>query len=89
MPPAQAKAREVWLAKRLRQHSNLIADGMGDALAEVRTQIRAEIEATAETHRTEMARLLVRVMTLEQAKAGRPVSSVVSLTERGRSDVAA
>jgi hypothetical protein len=84
MPADQAKQWERWLAKRLKRHGAMIADATGDALAEVRTQIRAEIEANADAHRAEMAKLLVRVMSLEQQKGGWPVSAL-----KGQGHVAA
>jgi hypothetical protein len=88
MAPAQAKQWEAWLAKRLKHQRNLIADGMGIALAQVQKELRAEIAANADAHRAEQARMLVRVMNAEQRAGGWPVSSV-TLNQRGRSDVAA
>jgi hypothetical protein len=86
MAPAQAKQWEAWLAKRLKHQRNLIADGMGIALAQVQKELRAEIAANADAHRAEQARMLVRIMNAEQRAGGWPVSS---LNQRGRANVAA
>jgi hypothetical protein len=80
MPREQAKAWERWLKARLKLNNDMIADALGQALAdwtkERERTLRAELAELKEEHSTELGRLLVRVMALEQEQAGRPASRV-------------
>lgn len=78
--PIEQPARPDWnrwadarIARALDAFSGRMADGVGEALGEVRRELREEFGS-------EQARLLVRLMALEAEHAGRQVSRLRSIT---------